>query len=57
MSNTKFVYRIFVRYFCLENYLDRDVVEVIFGLFVVKFIGLVVVDVPPLDDTETLFVG
>lgn len=38
-------------------YLDRDVVEVIFGLFVVKFIAVVWAGVPPLDDTETLFVG
>lgn len=38
------------------SYLDRDVVEVIFGLFVVKFIAFVCVDVPPLDDTLTLFV-
>lgn len=36
-------------------YLDRDVVEVIFGLFDDEFIVLVVI--VPLDDTVALFVG
>lgn len=36
--------------------LDRDVVDVIIGLFVVEFI-VFVVDVVVVDETVTLFVG
>lgn len=45
------------RDFCPEyKYLERDVVDVIFGLVVDKFITFVVVDVPPLDDTITFVI-